>query len=89
MVKGNLKFGNLFLSVNYLNWILQYLKIASKRLIKLSKNIGLIIKFDDVKYSAKKRDLLFGQMLLCMCEIAQRQGVIYEKRTSKKKKAII
>ena len=48
------------------------------------KEIGLIIEFDDVEYSDEEKNRLWGQMLLCMCEMAHNQGVKYEQEKNNK-----
>ena len=55
------------------------------------KEIGLIIEFDDVEYSDEEKNRLWGQMLLCMCEMAHNQGVKYEQKkwTRKKQKKTV
>ena len=57
------------------------------RSVTLAKEIGLIIKFDDVEYSDEERNRLWGQMLLCMCEMAHKQGENYGKEKDKKRVA--
>ena len=37
----------------------------------MSKNIGVIIKFDDVEYSEEERNLLWGRFALFLAEAAK------------------
>lgn len=45
----------------------------------MRKKVGLIIKFDDEECSNKERNHLWGQLMLNLCELAQEQGVKYER----------
>ncbi len=39
----------------------------------MKKDIGLIIDFDDVEYSDKERDLLWGRFIMLLVEAAENQ----------------
>ncbi len=39
----------------------------------MKKDIGVIIKFDDVEYSEEERDLLWGRFFMSLYELSQKQ----------------
>ena len=39
----------------------------------MAKDIGLIIDFDDVEYSNKERDLLWGRFIMALVEASENQ----------------
>ena len=39
----------------------------------MKKDIGVIIKFDDVEYSEEERDLLWGRFFMSLLELSQKQ----------------
>lgn len=39
--------------------------------VKLAKNVGVIIKFDDVEYSEEERNLLWGRFALFLAKAAE------------------
>lgn len=47
----------------------------------MKKDIGLIIDFDDVEYSDKERDLLWGRFITLLVEAAENQNK--EKKNAK------
>lgn len=62
----------------------------------MAKNIGLIIDFDDVEYSDKERDLLWGRFITFLVNAAENQKEnksakcvkFPNKKTSKEKKSV-
>lgn len=48
--------------------------------VKLVKNVGVIIDFDDVEYSDEERDLLWGRFIMLLVDAAENKK---EKKNAK------